>query len=251
MVWVLVARLSEHLRPVEDARHEHDPVGAEHDLEDRRSLVGVGERQRAAGPAQVGVEVAEQRPGAAAGQQAGPVRDVGLEHRADPVPVRRDEPVVALAELAAISASDSAAARPAPARFPATGGPPTRGAGSPGPPRRAWRAAGPARPGTPASSPRRRDQEFRVGGQAVDDERPQPGKPQRPPAELSVRPPRPGRVHCGRVPAAQQLDGAHRLAQRRDREPGRGRSATSSSSTSSMVLTLPGSAPTREDLAPG
>jgi hypothetical protein len=45
------------------------------------------------------VQVAEQRPGAAVGQQPGPVPDVGVEHRADPFPVRQDQAVVELGEF--------------------------------------------------------------------------------------------------------------------------------------------------------
>ena len=171
----------------------------------------------------VGMKVAEQRPGAAAGQQAGPVRDVGLEHRADPLPVRRDEPVVALAELGRDLGQRFARPRGqlAGAFRPRV---PLPHAIQAGPDRRGGRGAQPGQFGLQLGHPHlgRRDQEFRMGGQAVDYERPQPGEPQRPPAELAARPSHPGRVHRGRVAAAQQLDGAHRLAQRRDREPGRG-----------------------------
>ena len=67
-----VASAQRHERSVEYARHEHYAVGSEHDLEARRALVGVGQRERVPGPAQVRMQVAEQRPGAVGGQQAGP-----------------------------------------------------------------------------------------------------------------------------------------------------------------------------------
>jgi len=54
------------------------------------------------------MHVAEGRPGAAVGRQAGPVGDVSAGHGADPLPARRDEPLAALGEFGRFSASDSA-----------------------------------------------------------------------------------------------------------------------------------------------
>jgi hypothetical protein len=168
----------------------------------------------------VGMQVAEQRPGPAPGQQPGPVRDVGVEHGLDPLPVRCDEPLVAARELIGDLSQRSGRIREqvlggvrpllilehpveAPAYRVGGGRPETS---------QFLADAGPL-PG------RRRDHELREPIQPVHDQRPRPGQPQRGLVEPVPRPVQPWPVHPGPRRVAQQQHRAHGFSQRRPREP--------------------------------
>ena len=217
----------------------------------RRALVGVVHQERALRPAQVRMQVAEQRPRAAVGQQPGPVSDVGLEHRADPLPVRPDQPLVAFGQLGRYLRQRflrpleelRRAVRPRViAEHPAQAGPHRLGG------RRAhpgqlviefWRPDG-----------GRRDEEFRIAGQAVHDAAATPGGAAAAagPASLAPSGPTAGSPQLGwACPAAASpwcvsLSGeiANLVA---------ARSATSSSSTTSMLLSISRLVAAHQDLA--
>ena len=182
----------------------------------------VSRQQAAVFPAQVPVQAGEQLRGTTGGQLTRAVRDVRVEHRADPGPVRRHEPVVRRAQFA--RERGQAGRR--------IGGQHGRGfrrvvAEHPAETHADLRRRGPAQGGQIVFERRARtarggNEEFRPAGAVVHQQRPGPGEVERRAGEFVPRPaqPRPG---C-RLPVAagELLQAGHGFRQRRNREARRG-----------------------------
>ena len=210
-----------HIGPAEHARHDHHPVRSEHHIVEPR--VRFADRQHALVPVEVGVQVVQQRPGAAVGQQPAPVGDVGVQDGTHPLPVRGDQPVVEPRQLGrdlrqagrgACGELDRAGRPGHTAEHPPQAGPHRLGGGG----------AQPVQFGVEGGTADRRggDQELRVIRQPVDEERPHPAQRLRAASQLRLCPPHPGGVHRGLPRLREQPDRHDGLVQRREREPAGG-----------------------------